>query len=139
MVRRHARGHRDVGIWVARKEGAHWVHPIEVADGRIAFRRRVPCWNPVLFQPRLGPLLLFYKLGPSPSRWWGMMATSTDGGRTWSDSRPLPRGILDRSRTSRSSAPTDACSARPPMSRDAGACTSNSTIPRAMAGTEVHR
>ena len=55
---------------------------------------RHPTWNPVLFQPRNGPLMLFYKVGPSPESWWGMLRTSTDAGRTWSDARRLPDGIL---------------------------------------------
>ncbi len=87
-------GHGDVGIWVARRESAGWLHPVEVADGRMKSRRRYPCWNPVLFQPRQGPLLLFYKVGPSPSRWWGVLITSEDGGRSWSEPRRLPAGIL---------------------------------------------
>src|SRR5207249_5064177 len=41
-----------------------------------------------------GPLVLFYKIGPSPSEWWGMMMTSEDGGKTWSKPRRLPDGIL---------------------------------------------
>jgi len=48
----------------------------------------------VLFQPREGPLMLFYKVGPSPETWWGMLTTSTDGGRTWGEPRRLPDGIL---------------------------------------------
>jgi predicted neuraminidase len=54
----------------------------------------LPTWNPVLFQPKKGPLQLFYKIGPSPSTWWGMVITSTDGGKTWSAPRRLPDGIL---------------------------------------------
>jgi hypothetical protein len=37
--------------------------------------------------------MLFYKVGPSPQTWWGMLRTSTDGGRTWSEARRLPEGI----------------------------------------------
>jgi predicted neuraminidase len=48
----------------------------------------------VLFQPKEGPLLLFYKVGPSPSTWWGMLITSRDGGKSWSKPRRLPGGIL---------------------------------------------
>ena len=54
---------------------------------------RVPTWNPVLFQPKTGPLLLFFKVGPSPSAWWGEVLSSTDGGATWRDRRRLPDGI----------------------------------------------
>jgi predicted neuraminidase len=48
----------------------------------------------VLCQPREGPLLLFYKVGPSPRRWWGMLTRSRDGGRSWSPPERLPQGIL---------------------------------------------
>jgi predicted neuraminidase len=92
-------GRGDVGIWVSRREktggdDAHWTYPVEVANGRLRLRRSVPCWNPVLFQSRPGLLLLFYKMGPSPSRWWGMLLTSEDGGRTWSQPRRLPESML---------------------------------------------
>ena len=87
-------GHADVGIWLARNEIGRWLPPTEVANGKQADRSRYPCWNPVLFQPSAGPLMLFYKVGPSPSRWWGMLMTSDDGGLTWSASRRLPNGIL---------------------------------------------
>ena len=87
-------GNPDVGIWLSLLEDGVWTAPVQVADGRQPGGQRDPCWNPVLFQPRKGPLLLFYKVGPSPSRWWGMLRTSDDGGKTWSDARRLPDGIL---------------------------------------------
>jgi predicted neuraminidase len=37
--------------------------------------------------------MLFYKAGPSPSTWWGMLMTSQDGGHTWSPPARLPEGI----------------------------------------------
>jgi len=83
----------DVGIWVSRYTGAKWTEPVEVANGVQDGGKRFPCWNPVLFQPSKGPLLLFYKVGPSPSRWWGMLLTSDDGGKTWSKPQRLPDGI----------------------------------------------
>lgn len=86
-------GRPDVGIWVARKEGAAWTLPVEVANGVQSPQKRYPCWNPVLFQPKSGPLVLFYKVGPSPSRWWGMLMTSDDAGKTWLKPRRLPDGI----------------------------------------------
>jgi predicted neuraminidase len=87
-------GHPEVGIWCARRQDDRWSEPGRVMEGADAHGRSQPCWNPVLFQPRAGPLLLFYKVGPSPRRWWGMMATSADGGHSWSTGRRLPRGIL---------------------------------------------
>ncbi|MGH9314238.1 MAG: sialidase family protein [Vicinamibacterales bacterium] len=88
-------GHQDVGIWVARRDRERWTRPVEVADGRDPEAgSRYPCWNPVLFQPADGPLLLFYKVGPNPREWWGMVTTSTDRGRTWSKPRRLPSGFL---------------------------------------------
>ncbi len=89
-----AEGNPDVGIWVSRHDGQRWSAPVEVADGIQEEGACQPCWNPVLFQPKRGPLLLFYKVGPSPSRWWGMLMTSDDGGINWSKPRRLPEGIL---------------------------------------------
>ena len=91
--------HPDVGIWVSRMEGGVWTVPVEVANG-IQYRKadgtvvRHPTWNPVLFQPNSGPLMLFYKVGPDPQTWWGMLTTSTDSGKTWEQPRRLPEGIF---------------------------------------------
>jgi predicted neuraminidase len=87
-------GEPDVGIWTSRHENGLWTAPVEVANGVQSPEKRYPTWNPVLFQPRDGPLLLFYKVGPRPRRWWGMVKSSDDGGRTWSEARRLPDGIL---------------------------------------------
>ncbi|MDB5321842.1 MAG: hypothetical protein JWN40_3473 [Phycisphaerales bacterium] len=84
----------SVGIWMSRDAGSGWSKPVEVANGQWADGKRYPCWNPVLFQPAEGPLLLFYKVGPSPSQWWGMMTNSTDAGASWSVPVKLPEGIL---------------------------------------------
>jgi predicted neuraminidase len=84
----------DVGIWVARRGETGWSKPVEVVNGVQSAELRYPCWNPVLFQPSDGPLLLFYKVGPSPSSWWGELKTSDDGGLTWSKARRLPEGFL---------------------------------------------
>src|SRR5215831_15797246 len=84
----------DVGIWVSRRNTGGWSKLVEVANGVQRDGQRYPCWNPVLFQPTRGPLLLFYKVGPSPSEWWGMLTTSTDGGASWSKPRRLPDGFL---------------------------------------------
>ena len=98
----------DVGIWISRKGKSGWTPPVEVANG-IQFSwkgalesdsslgasvQRVPTWNPVLFQPSTGPLMLFYKAGPSPQSWWGMLTRSTDHGLSWDTPIRLPEGIL---------------------------------------------
>ncbi len=87
-------GANDVGIWVSRREGKGWTAPVEVATGVQPDGSRLPCWNPVLFQMPGGELTLFYKVGPNPREWWGMVRTSRDGGRTWSDAQRLPNGVL---------------------------------------------
>jgi predicted neuraminidase len=86
--------HPDVGIWVARHGGDGWSEPREVATGEAGDGERQPTWNPVLFRLPDGALLLFYKVGPSPSSWWGMVTESHDGGRTFGTPRRLPDGIL---------------------------------------------
>ena len=97
--------HPDVCIWLSRQVDGAWTPPTEVANG-IQYRRldgsvhRYACWNPVLFQVRTsdpnrpGKLLLFYKCGPEPRAWWGMLMTSRDNGATWSEPKRLPEGIL---------------------------------------------
>ncbi len=84
----------DVGIWLSRLQNNRWTPPVEVANGTGFATNRFPTWNPVLFQPKAGPLMLFYKVGPSPAAWWGMMMTSEDDGKTWSKPGRLPNGIL---------------------------------------------
>ncbi len=90
--------HSDVGIWVSRQIDGRWSAPVEVAHGVQHHKadgtvHRHPCWNPVLFQPRTGPLMLFYKVGPDPRTWWGMLMTSEDGGQSWSNPCRLPEQI----------------------------------------------
>jgi len=84
----------DVGIWLARRAQRGWEPAAEVATGIQPDGKRYPTWNPVLFQAPSGLLFLFYKVGPSTSEWWGVVKTSRDEGRTWSDARRLPDGIL---------------------------------------------
>ncbi|AQQ71520.1 putative neuraminidase (sialidase) [Limihaloglobus sulfuriphilus] len=83
----------DVGIWVSRLSSAGWSEPAEVANGVQDSDKRYPCWNPVLYKPLNAPLMLFYKVGPTPRQWWGVMKTSTDGGKTWSPKTLLPKGF----------------------------------------------
>jgi predicted neuraminidase len=86
-------GFPDVGIWISRNEGKGWTLPVEVARSD-ENGSRLPCWNPVLFQPKERLLWLFYKAGPTPANWWGMLISSSDDGKTWSNPRRLPDGFL---------------------------------------------
>lgn len=81
--------HPDVGIRVSRLVDGKWTRPVEVANGVENDTLRYPCWNPVLFQLKEKELMLFYKVGPSPQTWWGMLITSKDNGITWSGPRKL--------------------------------------------------
>ncbi len=83
-------GARDVGIWLAHRmnEGAGWTKP-----ERVAYSGEVPCWNPVLHQLKAGPLLLFYRMGPSPQTWTAYLRRSMDGGKSWSAPEMLPAGV----------------------------------------------
>jgi len=84
----------DVGIWLSRHGNNGWSTPEKVADGSELSGRQVACWNPVLFQPKSGPLTLFYKVGDDEPQWWGEYKTSSDSGKTWSKPIRLPDGIL---------------------------------------------
>jgi predicted neuraminidase len=91
--------HPDVGIWLSRQVEGRWTQSVEVANG-VQYSKpdgsvvRHPTWNPVLFQVADGPLMLFFKAGPTPQSWWGMLTTSDDGGQSWQLPRRLPEGIL---------------------------------------------
>ena len=87
-------GAADVGIWLSRRATGEWTPPVEAANGLQSDGTRYPCWNPVLFEMPDRMLWLFYKVGPSPQTWWGMVRTSGDSGRTWNEPRRLGDGLL---------------------------------------------
>lgn len=89
-----AEAQKDVGIWLSTLEGGKISQPVAVADGVVNDTLRFPAWNPVLFKTRQGKLFLFYKAGPNPREWWGMVKTSVDEGASWSTAKRLPPGIL---------------------------------------------
>lgn len=84
----------DVNIYTATFSKGKWSAPKVVATGVIDNKTRYATWNPVLFRSRAGKLFLFYKIGPSPREWWGMMMSSNNNGRTWSAPEKLPEDIL---------------------------------------------
>ncbi len=81
--------HDDVGIRVTKFQNGQWTWPVEMANGFVNDSLRYPTWNPVLFQPKSGPLMMFYKVGPNPRDWWGVVKTSLDDGKTWSYEKKL--------------------------------------------------
>jgi predicted neuraminidase len=85
--------HPDVAIWLSYYQNGTWSKPVEVANGIQGNGKRYPLWNPVLFQMPGKELILFYKDGPSPDEWWGMLKRSFDGGKTWSAAEQLPKDI----------------------------------------------
>ena len=86
----------DVCIYVAvkTKGSDKFNQAIQVADGVMSDGKRFPTWNPVLYQIPGGDLMLFYKIGPKPSEWWGVLKRSSDGGKTWSAAEKMPDGFL---------------------------------------------
>ncbi len=81
----------DVCIWVSRQVNGKWTAPQNVADGIVNEKLRYACWNPVLYQIPNGDLMLFYKIGPSPSEWKGWLKTSSDGGMRGQKQKPYPK------------------------------------------------
>lgn len=86
--------HPDVCIYTSEYENGSWAKPVKVADGIVSDTLRYPTWNPVLFREDNNRISLYYKVGPSPNDWWGMVMQSNDEGRTWSAPKKLPDGIL---------------------------------------------
>jgi predicted neuraminidase len=75
-----------VKVYLSRKPlGGQWTTPQVIADGH-----GNTVFNPVLFQPRGGDIMCFYKC---PDINTGEVVTSSDGGLTWSDWRPVGPGL----------------------------------------------
>ena len=83
----------DVGIWISSYKKGGWSKPSEVANGIQHKGKRYPCWNPVLYNTGK-EILLFYKVGSSPSTWWGELIISKDNGKSWSHPCRLPEDII---------------------------------------------
>jgi predicted neuraminidase len=55
---------------------------------------RLSTGNPVLFQPKGGGIMLFYKVFKPGSPWVGMVKTSNDDGCTWSEAQKVGHGLI---------------------------------------------
>jgi alpha-L-fucosidase len=87
-------GAKDVAIWTSVLENGNWSLPVKVASGSDSLGDPMPCWNPVLYKTKRNTLLLFYKVGPNPREWWGMLIKSFDNGKNWTKPQMLPEGFL---------------------------------------------
>ena len=87
-------GHSKVSIWSSVYKNHRWSRPLELADGRVKDTVQHACWNPVLIRTTSKELFLYYKVGPSPREWWGMMKSSKDEGKSWSMATRLPSAML---------------------------------------------
>jgi len=79
--------HADTSIWLCHYVQGEWEPPVEVAKvGPVAH------WNPVLFSPGDGEILLFFKVGKTIPGWVTYVCRSTDAGRSWSAPSELVPG-----------------------------------------------
>lgn len=85
--------HPDVCIYGSDWIGDAWTEPRLLASARGDHGEPLPCYNPVLFQPTGGPLMLFFKAGTGPGEWRGYLCRSIDDGKTWPSPMQLPTGI----------------------------------------------
>uniref|UniRef100_A0A7S0QYY0 Sialidase domain-containing protein n=2 Tax=Pyramimonas obovata TaxID=1411642 RepID=A0A7S0QYY0_9CHLO len=100
----------DVAILSARYEEGVWKLPEEVVPpferGSKACGKAIgvrckgfnSTWNPVVMTHPSGEVLLFYKVGNSPSEWTGLIKRSLDGGITWGEPELLPEGVAGPSK-----------------------------------------
>lgn len=86
--------HPDVCIYAAFYKNGKWEKPFLVADGIENKLIRNPCWNPVLFKRDNGDIILYYKIGASPTKWYGAYKISNDNGKTWSKELRIPGNLL---------------------------------------------
>lgn len=84
----------DVCIYTSLYKDGTWIKPVVVADGVENKLIRNPTWNPVLFKRDNGDIILYYKVGPSPSTWFGEYKISTDNGHTWSKKHRIPHNLF---------------------------------------------
>ncbi len=86
--------HPDVCVYAAFYKNGQWEKPFQVADGVEDKLIRNPCYNPVLYKRDNGDIILYYKIGPSPTKWFGVYKISADNGRTWTGEKRIPDNLL---------------------------------------------
>lgn len=87
--------HPDVEIRLSRKPaGGAWTAPVSVADGNEPRGERMSTGNPVLFRPKGGDVMLFYKVIKPDVGFLGRAKTSSDGGHAWSEARRVGDGLM---------------------------------------------
>jgi len=86
--------HPDISIYISFYKNGEWGIPFLVADGVEHEILRNPLWNPVLFRRDNGDIILYYKGGPSPAKWYGVYKISTDEGLSWSKEHRIPNNLL---------------------------------------------
>ena len=80
-------GADDVAVWLSVRDGGAWSTPRRMSpDGQ------TPSWNPVLFAPDDGTVMLFYKVGKTIPHWKTMFTVSHDGGEHWTTPEELMPG-----------------------------------------------
>lgn len=85
----------DVCIYSARFVDGKWTTPEKVADGvEPKYLTKNPCWNPVLFRLDNGDVVLYYKVGPCYTKWFGMYIVSKDNGKTWGEPQRINRNLF---------------------------------------------
>lgn len=83
----------DVGIWFARNENGRWGE-VRLAASAEDAQGGIPCWNPVLYQWKDGPLVLYFKVSRTIPTWHGETLVSRDGGKTWGERSRLPEHFI---------------------------------------------
>ena len=93
LVRRHAEGSPDVGIWASRRQNGRWTSPVEVANGvkpdGCAGRATIRSFS----NARAARLRFITRSAAIPGL-AGYRKTSIDGGRTWSTAELLPEPLI---------------------------------------------
>lgn len=87
-------GADDVKIYVSVRENGVWSAPYSVS----APEKPLPHWNPVLFSPEEGKIILYFKYGKPISKWVTYYAVSLDGGKSFCEAKPLLKDDNDGGR-----------------------------------------